>query len=117
MNATENPAYDLVEWLCEHRTWSEEIFGPGRRTVGLIKHIKKELEEIEKAPCDAMEWIDVAILALDGAWRCLVYSDHPCEDTGLEELIAGKLWEKQQINSQRLWPKANEDEPSEHVKT
>lgn len=55
--------------LAGQRRWSEATFGPGPRTLGITAHIRKELQEIEDDPTDLTEWIDVAILALDGAWR------------------------------------------------
>jgi len=100
------PKYDLVEWIENHIDWSQETFGDGKRTIGLCKHIRKELKEIEEAPCDLMEWIDVVILALDGAWR----AGHSPES------IASALWEKQVIISTRQYPKTSEDEPSEHIR-
>lgn len=60
---------NLTEWLEKQRTWSLKTFGPGRRTLGLVAHIRKELKEIEADPTDPMEWVDVVILALDGAHR------------------------------------------------
>lgn len=55
--------------LAHQREWSERTFGPGPRTLGLIDHIRKELVEIEDDPFDLGEWVDVIILAFDGAWR------------------------------------------------
>jgi hypothetical protein len=51
------------------RAWSKTTFGPTARTEGIIDHITKELQEIRESPFDLEEWIDVAILAFDGAWR------------------------------------------------
>lgn len=85
---------DLVAHLERQREWSEKTFGPGMRTKGIIDHIRKELLEIEAAPDDITEWIDVVILALDGAWR-----------TGAspEEIII-RLTVKQARNEARSWP-------------
>ncbi|HHJ1578118.1 dATP/dGTP pyrophosphohydrolase domain-containing protein [Pseudomonas aeruginosa] len=55
--------------LERQRRFSERTFGPGSRAAGVVDHIRKELREIEEAPGDLAEWIDVVILALDGAWR------------------------------------------------
>ena len=51
--------------------FSSHTFGPGARTSGVIDHIAKELEEIKTASIHERmeEWIDVVILAIDGAWR------------------------------------------------
>lgn len=63
------PHLDLVAHLCRQQDFSLRTFGPGARTAGVIAHIRKELIEIEEHPNDLMEWIDAAMLALDGAWR------------------------------------------------
>lgn len=92
------------DYINRHIQWSVSTFGKGRRTEGLCKHITKELEEIRQSPDDLMEWIDVIILALDGAWR-----------TGHNTLeIINALIQKQAINFDRKWTRANEDEPTEH---
>lgn len=75
------------------RHWSIGAFGPGRRTGGIVQHIRKELLEIEAEPL-SLEWIDVIILAFDGAWRA-GYSP--------EQIIAA-IKRKQTINEQRKWP-------------
>lgn len=48
---------------------STRLFGEGEHTEGLIAHIRSELKEVEAAPHDLEEWVDVIILALDGYWR------------------------------------------------
>lgn len=95
--------------LQAQREWSEKTFGPGLRTLGVTNHIRKELDEIEEDPHDLNEWIDVVILALDGAWR----SGHSPEE------IMTALHTKWEKNRKRKWPDwrlANEDSPIEHVK-
>lgn len=90
-------SYDLVTHLHRQKKFSEETFGPAghRKTpAGLIEHISKELKEIEADPHDIMEWIDVVILALDGAWR---FGYTP-------EEIAAALADKLAINEKREWP-------------
>lgn len=64
------PSVDLVAHLDRQRTFSGQTFGPGARVTTITNHIRKELEEIEANPSDLEEWIDVVLLALDGAWRC-----------------------------------------------
>ena len=61
--------YDLVAHLHRQRAFSERAFGPGSRANGALDHIAKELREIAAHPADLEEWIDVVLLALDGAWR------------------------------------------------
>lgn len=95
----------LSAWIDRQREWSLQTFGPGRRIDGLCKHIEKETNEIRENP-NLFEWIDVIILALDGAHRA-GYSS--------EEIIMA-LENKQRINFGRQWPAwVPEDTPSEHV--
>lgn len=88
------PHLDLVAHLHRQRAFSERTFGPGARTNGVIAHIRKELIEIEAAPRDLEEWIDVAMLALDGAWRA---GYEPAD-------IALALAVKLTINELHTWP-------------
>jgi hypothetical protein len=67
---------NLAGYVATQREWSERTFGPGSRHEGVVDHIKKELREIEQKPEDVMEWVDVTILALDGAWRTGASPDH-----------------------------------------
>lgn len=97
---------NLREYLQRHKNWSLSTFGSGRRTEGLCKHITKELHEIRKEPNDLMEWIDVIILAFDGAWRA---GYTPTQ-------IINALVQKQAINFQRQWNHASDSEPTEHVR-
>jgi hypothetical protein len=95
--------------------WSERTFGAGYRMTALLKHIRKELQEIERAPSDPVEWIDVALLALDGAWRTIAVSG--CGVTRAAEEVARFTVEKMDKNRQREWPKViDPNEPSEHVR-
>lgn len=99
----------LEEIIHRQRQWSRTTFGPGRRTLGIIKHIQKELQEIEADPTDVEEWVDVMILAMDGAWR----------SGACPEQIVHTLREKQSKNRKRQWPDwrtFSENDPSEHVK-
>lgn len=85
---------NLIEHLHRQRTWSERTFGPGCRTYGVMDHIRKELKEIENDPLELSEWIDIVLLALDGAWR----AGHTPEE------IASALAAKQIKNEGRSWP-------------
>lgn len=49
--------------------WSIATFGPGDRHAGILAHIRLELDEIAAKPDDLEEWIDVVLLAMDGAAR------------------------------------------------
>lgn len=102
------PAID-VEHLRRQREFSERTFGPGARTKGVLDHIRKELAEIEDAPDDLGEWVDVVILALDGAWRA---GHEPHE-------IITAIKAKQARNEARSWPDwrtAPADQAIEHVR-
>ena len=98
---------NLESFLTKQVLWSQDTFGYGRRTKGILDHIKKELVEIENVPSDLDEWIDVVILALDGAWR-----------TGYQPWeICDALQKKQKINMERKWPPiGSEDIANEHIR-
>lgn len=101
--------FDLVAHLHRQREFSARTFGPGARTAGVLDHIRKELAEIEAKPADLTEWVDVVLLALDGAWR----AGHSPED------IALAIAEKQMKNEARKWPDWRTAEPGkaiEHVR-
>jgi hypothetical protein len=97
----------LVARIARQREFSEKTFGPGSRAKGVVAHIRKELAEIEADPTDVTEWVDVATLAFDGAWRA-GYSP--------EEIAAA--WDaKYARNVARIWPDwrtRSPDEPIEH---
>lgn len=99
--------FDLIAHLERQRQFSFRTFGPGNRTKGVVDHIRKELREIEAAPHDLKEWVDVILLALDGAWRC----GHSPEQiaTGIDVV--------QTRNEGRTWPDwrtADPDKAIEH---
>lgn len=71
--------FDLVIHLERQREFSERTFGPGARTKGVVDNIRKELIEIEAKPDDLSEWVDVILLALDGAWRAGYTPQQICE--------------------------------------
>lgn len=89
----DRPTIDAAH-LDRQREWSERTFGPGARVGGIVKHIRKELDEITANPTDVEEWIDVVILALDGAWRA----------GGEPQQIIDTLIAKQAKNEARTWP-------------
>lgn len=86
--------FDFFAHLNRQREWSAKTFGQGTRHKGVVDHIRKELKEIEAEPSDLTEWIDVVILALDGAWR---------SGSTPEQIIAA-LVAKQTKNEGRIWP-------------
>ena len=86
--------FNFYRHLHRQREWSLKTFGPGDRAKGVVDHIRKELAEIEADPGDLKEWIDVVILALDGAWRSGAWPDQ----------IIAALQAKQTKNESRQWP-------------
>lgn len=102
--------FNFRHHLIRQRAFSEKTFGPGLRVTALLDHINKELVEIHEKPLDLEEWIDVVILALDGAWR----SGHTPD-----EIIAG-LVGKQKKNEGRNWPDWRRSDPNkatEHIRS
>jgi hypothetical protein len=102
-----DPERDIHALLDRQFAWSKRTFGDGYRPTALLAHIRKELVEIEAAPTDPVEWIDVALLALDGAWRAQGISG-----TRVAELMV----EKMAINRARKWGSVSADKPTEHVR-
>ncbi len=91
--------------LDRQRKFSEKAFGPGGHTEGIVDHIRKELVEIEENPTDIMEWADVIILGLDGAWR----AGHSSQE------IIDAIITKQMINVNRKWPDWRTVEPGKAI--
>ena len=87
-------SFDLVEHLYRQRVFSAKTWGPGGNIQGVVEHIRKELEEIEASPTDIIEWADVILLVLDGAWR----AGHT------PEAICAAIVCKHKINEGRRWP-------------
>lgn len=104
------PAVIDAAHLATQRAWSLATFGPGPRTRGVLDHIRKELPEIEADPRDVTEWVDVVILAFDGAWR------HGAEPQEIIDAIKAK----QARNEARTWPdwrSLSPDQAIEHDRT
>lgn len=102
-----NRPFNFQEHLARQAAFSLATFGPGSRAKGVVDHIRKELCEIEADPADLKEWVDVIILALDGAWR-----------TGATpQQIIDAIVAKQVKNEGRAWPdwrNADPDKAIEH---
>ncbi len=98
---------ELIDYIEKQKEWSGITFGTGKRTKGITNHIRLELKEVEDDSDSHKEWIDVVILALDGAWR-----------TGATtQQIVDTLKEKQVINFNREFPfPESEDHTSEHTR-
>lgn len=97
---------DCIKWQKE---WALKTFGAGKHTKGLLKHIEKEIEEIRADPTDVEEWIDIIILAMEGAWRA----------TGAyPQRIAANFEYKMKKNENRKWPtEFDTNQAIEHLKT
>lgn len=97
--------------------WSLRTFGPGMRTNGITKHIEKELAEIRANPLDLLEWVDVIILGLDGAWRCMYYG-HRRKLYVLENVFHAMHSKAYTNKVLRNWPEPQPDvdEPVEHIR-
>lgn len=99
--------YSFVSYVREHAEWSFQTFGPSSRedTERLCRHIEKELQEIRDNPMDDEEWVDVIILAIDGALR----------SGALPIGLANTLQRKQKKNFERTWNvPADPLQPIEH---
>lgn len=102
--------FDLVRHLRRQIDFSARTFGPGARTEGVCDHIRKELVEVQADGGALAEWIDVIILAFDGAWR----------SGATPEQIVSALVAKQTRNEGRRWPDwrtADLNKAIEHVRT
>lgn len=87
--------------LAEIWGWSEQTFGDGLRTKGVIQHVTKELKEIEEKPFDLEEWTDLILLSLDGFWR---HCDRNLTKQQMAELLSESIAAKFAKNQARDWP-------------
>lgn len=102
------PHFDLVGHLHRQREFSLRAFGPGRRVDGVAAHILRGMAAAGE-PIALTEWVDAALLALDGAWRA---GYDPAE-------IALAIATRQTRNELATWPdwrKGAPDAASEHVR-
>jgi hypothetical protein len=105
----ERSAWNFLSFLRRRWEWGKKTFGPGKRTGGVVEHIRSELEEIEAKPEDLDEWIDVVLLAIDGFNR----HGGTCEE------FIRRLEAKHRRNEERKWPDWRtlpEDCSIEHIK-
>jgi len=90
--------FDMVAHLRRQMQFSERTYGPGDRTEGVCDHIRKELREVQDDAVAGLptlpEWVDVIILAFDGAWR----------SGATPEQIVAAIVAKQTKNEGRKWP-------------
>lgn len=98
---------DFFDFLIARNKWSLKTFGEGQRTEGICRHIESELDEIRETPNDLMEWVDVILLALDGAFRA---GHSPYK-------VLSAIYKKHQINTERNWSDTvSQDAPTYHRK-
>jgi len=102
--------FNVAAFFDNKAAWSSATFGPGDRYQGVCNHIRKELQEIESDPSDLTEWVDVVLLAMDGAWRA----------AGADgEAFVRALIAKDEKNRSRTWSDWRTlapDAVSEHVR-
>lgn len=92
------------------RAWSENTFGPYPRLDGVVDHIRRELVEVVESGNDLSEWVDVLMLALDGA----------CGSGASSQQIIDALKAKLEVNEARTWPDwrtADRSKAIEHVRS
>lgn len=94
------------EVIARQHEWSQRTFGTHTDTEGNCKHIEKELVEVRANPGDVFEWVDIAMLAVDGALR----------NGFTPEQIIDAYANKVAINLTREWAKGGPGEPIEHVR-
>lgn len=91
--------------IAHQREFSLATFGPGLRTDGVLDHIAKESHEVRADPTDLGEWVDIIILAFDGAHR-----------TGADpQAIIDAIKAKQARNESRTWPDWRTAEPGKAI--
>jgi hypothetical protein len=99
---------NLIGHISDQKKWSRETFGPDYAVDRICDHIQKELTEIKAKP-ELAEWVDVILLAIDGAWRSGADPVKICE--AIEEKLA--------VNKCRDWPDWRTADPSkaiEHIR-
>ena len=100
--------FDFEKHLARQAEFSKKTFGPGDRLISVVDHIQKELIEVLTAKNIAErqnEWIDVVILALDGALRSRMTP---------QQIIDG-IVSKQTKNEARKWPDWRTAEPHKAI--
>ena len=102
----------LENYLQRQMVWSEQAFGPGDRTEGVMKHLESEINEVRQAPFGSPERLeelaDLMILTMDAVWR----------NGFTATQFYHALEAKQAKNKAREWgPWQPTDTPAFHVKS
>lgn len=98
---------DLIAHLHRQAAFSHATFGPGARTKGVQDHIMKEFKEINELKDEddrSFEWVDVAILGLDGLLRSIAEANPTATFDAVAHRAAKMLTDKQARNERRTWP-------------
>ena len=66
----------LSEFIEMKRAHSEVAYDDEHFT-DILEHAEHEIQEIRETPDNIEEWVDLALLAMDGAWRCARWKDNP----------------------------------------
>lgn len=96
---------DMNDLQYDLRKWTGKQF-PERTMHSILSHLKSEIEELEAAPKDIMEFADCFMLLLDAA--------------SFQDIYMSDIWraigEKLEINKKRDWGNPNADGFVEHIK-
>lgn len=84
--------------------WSVDTFGP-QHFEGVLDHLAAELDEVGENPGDVMEWVDVLLLAFDGAARAGHAPDN----------LLSAFHAKIEVNKQREWPDWRQADPHRRI--
>lgn len=110
--------YDMVAHLARQAAFSRATFGPGPRTDGVCEHIGKELNEIQietDEPGRTSEWVDVAILGLDGLLRSIWARFPHYTSSQVAAMAVDEIAAKQGKNERREWPDWRGRSPNEAI--
>ena len=73
VNDCDRAPFNVAEFYARKAAWSREVFGPQQRVEGVIAHLRKELQELQRAMGDEgairEELADICLLAIDLSWR------------------------------------------------
>jgi len=113
----EKEIMELQKLMDDIREWSDATFGEGQRTVPILHHLKKEVDElIEEVMADLelesdsgtslTEFADTFMLLFDAA------NHHGFTAANILNAVRGKL----EINKKRKWGRPDENGVVEHIK-
>jgi len=88
-----------------HGKWSDKTFGK-RTTLGPLKHLEKEVQELLESPNDVMEYADCFMLLIDAARIAGISVDK----------LLNAVDEKFKINRNRKWGNPDEFGTVEHIR-